>query len=264
MPLPKIVSGASVAAKAVAALIVVLVITIVVLAWKYRDAQAAQGKAALEAYNANARALQSVALMGSQLAAARKVFGDSIGAVTRLAVQVKQQNDRLDEALKQTRISVTQLTATVRALNTRVASGPTTEDVSGTRHATIDTTIAPYHVHADLTIPKPPAPVIANPLVVSVSPAVINLRTGCGAVDPNGIRAVRVTAEGPDWLPLQIGRVEQNPGVCPSPALQGASAKPCKVPGTFGFIPCPSRTVVFVAGVALGAAAGYEVAARKP
>lgn len=201
---------------------VVLAAAVGVQTVRVRHAQAAQGKAALDAYNTNARALQSVALMGQQLAATRKVYGDSVAAASRLVVQTKQQNDRVDEALKQDRVALEQLTATVRVLQTKVASsGTTTEDTAGTRRGSFDLREVPYTAHADVELPKPPAKGALD-LRVTLDPAILNLRLGCGSVDANGIREARATAEGPSWLTLSIGRVEQDPGICPSPALQKA------------------------------------------
>jgi hypothetical protein len=238
----------------------VLVLAVAVLFWQRNTARAAEGKAALEASNARARADSQVTL---RIDAVRKVYGDSMLAVTRLVVQAQQNNDAIDRELKQNRVMLATLTAQVRVLNTTITSnGPTVEDSAGVRHDSVDEREPPFTTHADVELPRPPAKGTVK-IRVALDPATIGLRLGCAQkADANGILAARATANAPPWLQLTIGRVEQEPDVCPSPVLHQGSAGPCKVPGSFGMIPCPSRTVVGVVGLVAGAV-GYAALSPK-
>src|ERR1017187_8753451 len=95
------------------------------------------------------------------------VLGDSLRAAQRRAIQVEQRADRLDAMLKLERVARERLEASVVALRTTVRSDTVyvTRDEGvgrsagdGVRHAALDTRQAPYTVHADVSLPEPPAP----------------------------------------------------------------------------------------------------------
>ena len=152
-----------------------------------------------------------------------QVLGDSLAAFARRSIQQPQLDDAVDRALRahgvELRRAMTVLEATVDRLAVQLASsGSPVEDTAGTRRARFTIDEPAYQGTADVTVPRPPAAATLD-LDVGVRPVVIDLRHGCGPVSPDGIRPAIVNATTPRWLTLTFRRVEQDPGVCPSPAL---------------------------------------------
>jgi hypothetical protein len=211
--------SADVAVIAVVAVVCALALALGVQSWRLRRAHRATAEQALAADTLRAHHDTSRAAALSARDSAR-ILGDSLAARARLVLQLRQESDALDRALGQERIARQDLTATVRALRARVpASGPTDEDPeSGDRQAHFDVRSPPYTVSADVRLPPPPGRGDMA-VAVTVDPAAIALRLGCGDPNAAGIRAATATATGPTWLALTIGRVEQTPDLCRSPAL---------------------------------------------
>jgi predicted nucleic acid-binding Zn ribbon protein len=191
--------------------------------WQRHRAQARAADAALAADTTRAHFDTSHAATLSRQDSV-KLLGDSLAIVQRLLVQRAQRQDDLDRALALQRIALVGLTAQVRQLVARsTASAPTTEDTSGTRRSHFDVRQTPYTLAADVTLPRPPG---RGDMAVRVTldPATIGLRLGCSAANAQGIRSATATATGPAWLPLTLGRVEQSPELCASPALASKPA----------------------------------------
>jgi hypothetical protein len=49
---------------------------------------------------------------------------------------------------------------------------------------------------------------------VSVDTAVIEARVGCGPGNGSGVRAATLSVQGPSWMTLRLGPLEQDPRVC--------------------------------------------------
>lgn len=171
--------------------------------------------------------LGKVALEADTLRASRDTtkvvaigLADSLRAVQRQVVQVKAAKDETDKRLGLERIARAQLTAKVAKLEaTATSSAPVTESADGVRTAAFVVDSAPYFVEARVSLPRPPgAGTIA--LSVSLDPITLEARQGCSDANGSGIRSAFLTVTGPKWAQLSIDRVEQDPDLCRSPALE--------------------------------------------
>lgn len=198
-------------------------VVILVLAVQLGRAREAARAAGLAEANARARADTSRALAGQEIAALRKIYGDSVAGATRLTVQERQRSDALDHALGQQRAALASLTASVRRLEVTIAgAGPVTErpadpadPAAGViRSQRFEIRQTPYRGTADVSLPAPPG-VGSLRLALTVDPAPIALRLGCSdSRNAAGIRDARATATGPDWLTLRIDSTSADPEVC--------------------------------------------------
>lgn len=220
--IPLALSRLSIGAR-VAAVLAAIVLVLVFMLWRSERGRA---EAVLARVNAEARADTSRTLAGKALDEARKLYGDSVAVVTRLVVQERQRSDGLDRELRQTRVALASLTVAVRNLDARVGSSggtietprPPGEGGGTVRSASFDVREAPYTVHADVTLPPAPEP---GRLAVKVSldTARIALRLGCSGKSDAGIRSAQATAVAPEWLAVNLSRVEADPVVCNGDAL---------------------------------------------
>jgi hypothetical protein len=153
------------------------------------------------------------------------VLGDSLRAAQRRAMQVEQRADKLDGALKLERVARERLEASVVALHTTVKSDSAVDDTrgvgvrrtmgDGVRRAAFDLRQEPYTVHADVSLPEPPARGRMD-VSVELDTLALDVRVGCGAAGVEGVRPATVTVVGPAWALVQLSRVEQAPSVCSS------------------------------------------------
>lgn len=147
-------------------------------------------------------------------------LADSLEAVQRQVVQVRAEKDDTDRRLGLERIATAQLTAQVERLEVIVnSSTPVTENAEGTRSAKFVVDSAPFFVTAAVTLPRPPASG-SIALSVSLDPIPLEARHGCGPANDAGIRSAYLTVTGPKWATVSLDRVEQDPGLCRSPALE--------------------------------------------
>ena len=161
------------------------------------------------------------------------MLGDSLRAAQRRAIQVEQRADRLDAALKLEKVargrleaSVVALRATIRSDTVYVARGVGVRRSigDGVRNAVFDLRQAPYTVHADVSLPAPPA---RGRMEVSVELDTLTLeaRVGCGAAGSDAVRPASVTVVGPAWASMRLERLEQSPGVCSASALRAQGGR---------------------------------------
>jgi hypothetical protein len=201
--------------------------------------QSAHAKAALEASNLKATADTT-----------REIYRDSLTVIRqRLALQVLQRPDSLDRMLRTQRIALEDLRASITALSARVASTtPVTVDAADVRHGTFDVRDVPYTAHAEVSLPARGLGDIDLHVALDTMP--LSLRLGCGPANSDGIRAASAAVTAPSWATVTLSRVEQDPGLCRSPALERASP-PCRV---LWVARCPSRKAVAVTSLLVGAA----------
>ena len=155
-------------------------------------------------------------------AVALRTLGDSQRAWQRRAVQRPQPSDALDRELRLQRVALTELHAEVRGLRAELASRDTVgEDSLGVRRATFAVDSTPYRGSVNVALPASGGRGSLR-LDLRIDPAPIGLRVGCGPANADGIRPAAVTATGPRWLSVTLDRVEQEPGLCRSPALEPA------------------------------------------
>lgn len=175
-------------------------------------ARKAAGKAGLEADTLRAH-LDTTRVVAIGL-------GDSLRTVQRQAVQVKAERDALDNALQLERMATAKLTVQVERLALILdSSAPVTETAEGVRTAAFVVDSQPFFVEARVSLPRPPgAGSIA--LTVTLDPIPLEARQGCSDANAAGIRSAFLTVTGPKWAQVSLDRVEQDPGLCRSPALE--------------------------------------------
>jgi hypothetical protein len=138
---------------------------------------------------------------------------DTIHAWEKLTVQEKVRGDDLDKQLKrETRLKAA-LQLKVDSLVAVIQGKPTTEDSAGTRFGIFDAHQAPYTVHAQVALPKPPAAGTMS-MTVKLDSILVAVRAQCGAANAVGVRPAVILVEGPTWATLGIGNVTQSPEVC--------------------------------------------------
>lgn len=211
------------AAAIVAALLVCLIAALSIEEHRVASEQTRAAKAALGLTNAIAErdSTRNAAAENQKVA---RLLGDSLAIVERHVVQVEQKADALDDALGRERVARYAANASVDSL-TRILGAPVRADSSARfragRHAMFELRKAPYTVHAEVTMPSAVDSVYLA-LRVALDTAHVEARVSCAPADANGIRAASVEAETAPWLAIRLGRVEQSPEVCASPALRDA------------------------------------------
>jgi hypothetical protein len=181
---------------------------------------------ALRAYNDSARldTTRRVLLTERQ---ARKILGDSLQAVTRLAEQRTLQRDELDKALRQERKVSLALSLSIDTLRAKAATSTAPvriDTVNGqeTRHAVFHVEQSEYSAQLGVSLPAAGSGTLDS-LTVVVKPARIGIRIGCQDKNGDGIRPARVTATTPPWMHLTFDQAQQDPDVCQSQSGQRTS-----------------------------------------
>lgn len=199
---------------------VVALVWAIVMTVKLKHAQAAAATNALAASNAIAARDVSRAVAIAARDSVR-IFGDSLHAVERLAVQPAKpiKTDALDRATGRTTVVRGGVTVTPGAIATTVTSTPTTvlaDDVRSA-HFHVDSSAAVagprYIADADVTVPRPPA-VASLRLGVSLSPIVLAPRIQCGPPDRAGVRPATLLVTGPAGVALEVGATEVDVHAC--------------------------------------------------
>jgi hypothetical protein len=145
------------------------------------------------------------------------VLGDSLRAAERQVVQVAQTRDALDRALGRERIARYALTTRMDSLARTVSAVSVRDSLGDVRRAHFATRDAPYTVVADVTMPVPPDSARIA-LTVAIDSIPIGVRVGCAPPNADGIRTASIVATAPVWARVRLGRVEQSPELCASPA----------------------------------------------
>lgn len=196
---------------------VIVVGALLLRSWQLDRALERNGRLAL-----TADTLEAVRDTSRRVLIAAAVLDTDRIATQRRAVQVEQRADSLDRALHLSRMAKAELTARVDSLRVQLSSvAPVVEDPAGERAASFVIDSAPFHVRADVYMPKPPEAARLT-LAVTLDTLPLEVRLGCAGANAAGIRSASVTVIGPRWANLSLGRVEQDPGVCRSPALEPA------------------------------------------
>lgn len=160
-----------------------------------------------------------------------RLLGDSIQAVTRLTMQLRQESDALERALGQAsrraRVGVRVRVDTLRVSTIAAVS----IDSADVRRATFRVDSTPWRATADVALPARGPGTLA--LRVALEPAHLSLRSTCGPRNADGVRPASVVVTGPRWLELVVERTEQAPEVCnpPAPARRRWLGAPAIVAG---------------------------------
>jgi len=189
-------------------------------------------------------------------------LGESLAVVQRRAVQVDQRADALDRALGVERAARDSVTASIASFQGIVrtdtvvviepepggaGAGLPSGSVAGrgqdsVRRGTFDIRQAPYTVHAVVGLPVPPATGMMA-VAIDLDTLRLDVRLGCGAPSADGVRGASAIVTGPAWVGIQLGRVEQTPGVCNGAAVGERSGVVARALSRFGV------TVGYVAGI---------------
>lgn len=156
-------------------------------------------------------------LLGKQI----KGLSDALVVSQRLVVQTKQQRDAVDRELRIERRARAAITATVGKVDT-VLVAPVVDDDS-VRAARFQHDETPFHVTADVRLPRAPADGTMY-LTLLMDPIRAGFRFGC--LPPvNGVRPATVAITGPEWLKFSVDTASQSPEVCNTRASVPLSAK---------------------------------------
>lgn len=166
--------------------------------------RARSAQVALSLINAEAARDSTRVLVGVSEVASR-LLGDSVRVYQKRIVQVTQQRDALDRAIGDERVARYALTGRVDSLEQVVA-------LPHRDSAEFHVRQAPYTIDARLDSAQ-------LALRVALDPIPIEARLTCSKPDSNGIRSASVIASAPSWATLTLGRVQQSPELCASPAL---------------------------------------------
>lgn len=169
------------------------------------------------------------------LAAIRKIYGDSIRAAERLIVQTKQQNSTLGNALGQETKLAADLVLMVKDLNTQLTGTPVTVIAGDVRvdSFTVDS-IKPYHVKAVALLPPAPKAGTLN-LWIRQDTTRLNIHAGCLPKNADGLRPASLTVVSDSVDFAMIGAVTQDREVC-NPAPRSGVALPWWVTPSTGLL----------------------------
>lgn len=143
----------------------------------------------------------------------RLLYSDSVQAVTRRALQLVQERDRLDAALQWERRVTSTLVVALRELRDSAAA-VVTVDSADVRHASWHVRQAPWTADVGVQVPAPPDSARLQ-LAVALDPIAVTVRAGCGrAPAGGGVRPASIAAEGPTWARLELTDVVTDPEVC--------------------------------------------------
>lgn len=179
---------------------------------------------------------------GKALAAARKLYGDSIRSVERRAIQAEIARDALDKATNRNTTTRVTGTATVGAI-TGTTSGTTAGSTRPPAGLSGDTAtrVADYHLYRapfklDATARIPYAGSSTLDYTIALDSARITLRLACNRKAERGINAAIATAVTPQWLRLDLTRVEQSADICArNAAIDRKRARRWGIGGTLGY-----------------------------
>lgn len=176
------------------------------------------GELALRSYN-QAAALDTTRRVALSAKDSARILGDSLHAVTRLALQEKQTRTDLDKALHVERKTTAELSQTVAQLKiTTTSTAPVATDGAGERSGSFHVRQEPWTLDATAFLPQTGAGRLSA--TVSIDTAHFTLAHECDAPNADGIRPARVVITGPPWLTTTVSRASQDPAICDSPALR--------------------------------------------
>ena len=143
-------------------------------------------------------------------ALAHRQLGDSTRAWQRRTEQHALEQDALERQLRIEARARVSAEARVRALQDS-ATAPVTVGAGDVRSARWTIHQPPFQVEASAELPPPPARGTLQ-VNVALDPLPLTVRLGCrdGAVVPQAWAVVT----GPEWATLELGTVEQVPGIC--------------------------------------------------
>lgn len=208
------------AGSVIAALSVLLAVTVRVEEYRVDTARARAAAAALTATNlvAERDSTRDVAHTNRAVAS---LLGDSLKLVERRAMQIAQRGDDLDAAVGKERIARYALSATVDSLEHVVLAQATRDSTHASWEATFAMRQPPYTIHAAVQFPAPPDSARLD-MRVQLDSIHVDARVACSPPDDNGIRSAAILATTPPWARLRFDHVEQSPDLCASPALARA------------------------------------------
>ncbi len=179
---------------------------------------------ALRSYNDSA-ALDTSRRVALSRKDSMAILGDSLAAVTKLAIQVRQSRDKLDKALGEEKKASAVLSLRLDSLTAHQVQSTGGVIVTHDTVAGTDTRSATFHVErpawtADAKVQLPAAGAGSLDLGVFIRPIPLALRIGCQDANSDGIRPARVTAVSQTGVAVKIDSASTDPGVCQPQAGQ--------------------------------------------
>ena len=163
------------------------------------------------------QALRNALVADSVLAIADTSRAEAWG-FERRAIQAERARDSLDRALKRSTV-VRGVVRIVTPPDTIVLSAPVDSTANDSlRFGRFVGYQRPYHVVADVMLPRPPGIGSLNLAIVSDT-AQFGLRVQCGE-KVRGIRPATLVLEPPDWMVAQIDSAQVTPLACNEAAVR--------------------------------------------
>lgn len=149
----------------------------------------------------------------------RSVLHDSLSLYQRRVLQVAQENDSLDRALRVQRKAKAEVTVAIAPIEMQGESAPTTDSADIRVIAYRNIRRGPVTIDS-LFVRSPPLPAPAAMwLWARVEPIPLGIRLQCGLKETDGIRPAHATVRAPRWATARIDSLEADPDVCNPPAF---------------------------------------------
>lgn len=199
--------------KALIGAIVALVLAVGYLTWRARRVEGKLREESLGRINDKALADRSKAVL-------LKALGDTAVAQQRLVIQERQRIDALARQIGGMQVSITNLTATVKKLDTTNISGTTTTNLDSSKTTTFAVRQPPFTVDARVIHRSSTQPIMSR-LTIGVDPARMQLRLTCGDLLPGGVRPAQATLITPPWITARLDTLSQSVDVCSRDKREG-------------------------------------------
>jgi hypothetical protein len=155
-----------------------------------------------------------------------KLLGDSLVLYQRQVVQEKQKTTDLDHKLGLLQVINYNLTLKIDTLKETIRSTQVTDSADSLR-ASFAVNQTPYHVRADVALPKTVLPGSTGRLTLGITQDALklNVHVGCGAKGQNGVRPAVLNVLSPPYATVRLDSLTQAIEVCsPPPAPLAPSA----------------------------------------
>lgn len=146
------------------------------------------------------------------------VLHDSLRLYERRVLQVAQESDSLDRALKRERRLKAEVSVAIAPIDMQGTSEPTVDSADVRIMAFRNIRRGPVTIDS-LYVRSPPLPAPAAMRIwARVEPIPLGIRMQCGLKEIDGIRPAFATVRAPQWATARIDSLQADPDVCnPAP-----------------------------------------------